>query len=187
MRIAGANMIALEAAGEICEVQGYSGELGTIKDVPIVRAATAWTDPETAETIILIFNQILWYGNRLPISLINPNQLRHNGFRVGDDITDGDRFFEIELEEDARLPFEMEGTRISFQSRVPTQWEMNAENCRQFVVTCDQPWDPNTEVKIAATKSKSRFESTALNSLTLNISAIEMQKNQTLLYLRKDV
>jgi hypothetical protein len=112
--VAGVNMIALEATDEVCEVQGYSGELGTIKDVPIVRAATAWTNPETAETIILIFNQILWYGNRLPISLINPNQLRHNGFRVGDDISDRDRFFGIELEEDARLPFDMEGTRISF-------------------------------------------------------------------------
>jgi hypothetical protein len=72
--VAGANMLALEATSEVCEVQGYSSELGTIKDVPIVRAATAWTHPETSETIILIFNQILW---RLPISLINPNQLRH--------------------------------------------------------------------------------------------------------------
>jgi hypothetical protein len=180
--VAGANMIALEATGEVCEVQGYSGELGTIKDVPIFRAATAWTNPEMAETIILIFNQILWYGNRLPISLINPNQLRHSGFRVSDDIADGDRFFGIELEEDARLPFEMEGTRISFESRVPTAWEMNNENCRHYVVTCGHPWDPSA-VKIAATKkSKSRFGSTALNSLTLNISAIEMQRSNPALF-----
>jgi hypothetical protein len=53
--VAGANMLALEATGEVCEVQGYSSELGTIKDVPIVRAATAWTHPKTGETIILIF------------------------------------------------------------------------------------------------------------------------------------
>ena len=94
--VAGANMLALEATGEVCEVQGYSSELGTIKDVPVVRAATAWENTESGETIVLIFNQILWYGNRLPISLINPNQLRHNGYRVCDDITDGDRFFGIE-------------------------------------------------------------------------------------------
>jgi hypothetical protein len=58
---------------------------------------------------------------------------------------------------------------------------MNAENCRQFVVTCDQPWDP-TEVKIAATKSKSRFGSTALNSLMMNISAIKMQRSNPALF-----
>jgi hypothetical protein len=174
--VAGANMLALEATGEVCEVQGYSSELGTIKDVPIVRAATAWTHPETGETIILIFNQILWYGNRLPISLINPNQLRHNGYRVSDDVTDGDRFFGIELDDDARLPFDMEGTRISFESRVPTAWEMNNENCRHYVVTCDHPWDPSV-VKISATQSKSRMETSELRSLTVNVSSVQVEES----------
>jgi hypothetical protein len=78
--------LALQVTGQVCEVQGYLAELGTIKGVPIVQAATAWTNPLTSETIFLVFNQILWYGNRLPILLINPNQIRHNGFCVGDDI-----------------------------------------------------------------------------------------------------
>jgi hypothetical protein len=34
--VAGAHFLALEATGQVCEVQGYSAELGTIKDVPIV-------------------------------------------------------------------------------------------------------------------------------------------------------
>ena len=172
--VAGANMLALEATGEVCEVQGYTSELGTIKDVPIVRAATTWQDKQTGETIVLIFNQILWYGNRLPISLINPNQLRHNGYRVCDDITDGDRFFGIELADDARVPFNMSGTCISFESRVPTAWEMDARNCRHFVVTCDQPWDPS-KVRISAARSKSCVKRMEFDSLTVNISSVQVQ------------
>ena len=110
----------------------------------------------------------------MPISLINPNQIRHNGFRVGDDVTDGDRYFGIELgeDEDEKLPFDMEGTCISFESRVPTQWEMNARNCRQYIMTCDQPWDPS-QVKVAAVGSKSR-ESSELRSLMAGISSVHV-------------
>jgi hypothetical protein len=165
--------LALEATGQVCEVQGYSAELGTIKDVPIVRAATAWTNPLTSETIVLIFNQILWYGTRLPISPINPNKIHHNGFRVGDDINEEGRFFGIELDEDEKLPFEMEGTCISFESRVPTQWEMNARNCRQYLMTCDQPWDPS-QVKVAAVGSRSLGLSN-LRSLKVGVSSIHIE------------
>jgi hypothetical protein len=46
-----------------------------MKDVPVVTAATAWTNEETGETFILLFHQVLWYGNKLPNSLLNPNQI----------------------------------------------------------------------------------------------------------------
>jgi hypothetical protein len=38
----------------------------------------AWTDEEMGETVILYFNQVLWYGDELNHSLINPNQLCHS-------------------------------------------------------------------------------------------------------------
>ena len=53
---AGANMLVLEETGVICEVQGFSSELGSVKNVPVVSAATAWTDHNTGETFVLIFN-----------------------------------------------------------------------------------------------------------------------------------
>jgi hypothetical protein len=51
----------------------YTDTYEAVKDVPIVSAATAWTNQETGESVILYFNQVLWYGKKMPVSLINPN------------------------------------------------------------------------------------------------------------------
>ena len=58
-----------EFDGMTCEVSPYSDSYESIKDVPIVAAATAWTNAETGETHILYFNQILWYGKKMLVSL----------------------------------------------------------------------------------------------------------------------
>lgn len=134
----------------------------------------------TAETIILVFNQILWYGSRLPHSLINPDQLQHHGYRIGDDPTDGDRFFGIELDDDVMLPFDIAGTHISFESRVSTDWEMNNENCWQYVVTCDQPWEPSS-VQILATRSRSCAAFKELNSLMVIVLSVMVKESNSLL------
>jgi hypothetical protein len=83
-------------------------------DVPIVNASTAYTN-NAGTTVILRFNQILWYGTKLNMSLINPNQIQHYGLAVSDDPTDKDRFFGITTE-DFEIPFEMKGTTLYFQS-----------------------------------------------------------------------
>jgi hypothetical protein len=145
--VAGSNFIMCEFDGTTCEVSPFTDEYQSMTDVPIVSAATAWTDDESGETVILWFNQILWYGNKLDHSLINPNQLRHNGVSVCDDITDRNRRFGIDIHGDLFIPFEMKGTVISFESRVPTKWEL--QNCRIVTVTSDEVWDP-TKVRIAA-------------------------------------
>jgi hypothetical protein len=138
--VAGSNFIMCEFDGTTCEVSPFTDEYQLMTDVPIVSAATAWTDDESGETVILWFNQILWYGNKLDHSLINPNQLRHNGVSVCDDITDRNRRFGIDIHGDLFIPFEMKGTVISFESRVPTKWEL--QNCRIVTVTSDEVWDP---------------------------------------------
>jgi hypothetical protein len=139
--VAGSNFLVCEFDGTTCEVTPFTDqEYQSMKGVPIVSAAKAWTDEETGETIILYFNQVLWYGDKLNHSLINPNQLRHRGIPVCDDITDRNRRFGIDLYGELFIPFEMKGTTIYFDFRVPTKWE--AQNCRIIVVTDDSSWDP---------------------------------------------
>jgi hypothetical protein len=144
--VAGPNFRIDEYTGEHCDVAPYSSDYEPMKDIPIVNASTAYTDERSGETIVLRFNQVLWYGKKLLMSLINPNQLRHFGVTVSDDPTDKNREFGI-VGADFRVPFEMSGTTVFFKSRVPTQWEM--ENCRIVELTIDAPWNPS-EVTIAS-------------------------------------
>jgi hypothetical protein len=86
-----------EFDGMTCEVLQYTDSYEAMKNVPIVGEAMAWTNLETGETHILYFNQMLWYRGKMPMSLINPNQMRYFGHDVNDDITDQHREFGIHL------------------------------------------------------------------------------------------
>jgi hypothetical protein len=143
--VAGPNFRISEYTGEHCDVTPYSYDYKPMKNVPIVNASTAFTNELTGETIILQFNQVLWYGNKLKMSLMNPNQIRHFGLTVSDDPTDRTRDFGI-TGEDFTIPFQIKGTTIFFKSRTPTRWEM--ANCRTVELTVDSPWNP-AEVSIA--------------------------------------
>jgi hypothetical protein len=127
------------------------------KDVPIVSAATAWTNEQTGEPVVLYFHQMLWYGDKLANSLINPNQIRHIGQPVCDDVTDKSRDFGININDEFVIPFEMTGTTIYFETRVPSNWEL--DNCRIIVMTDESTWDPNT-VSIATVTSEPIFRPT---------------------------
>ena len=78
----GSNFTAIEFTGEQCEVAPFSSEYTTMDNIPVATAATAWDDPTTGETIILLFHQGLWFGDKLPNSLINPNQCRMHGVEI---------------------------------------------------------------------------------------------------------
>jgi hypothetical protein len=93
--VAGPNFRIDEYTGEHCNVTPYSTDYQPLKDIPIVNASTTYTDPDSEETILLRLNQVLWYGHRLAMSLINPNQIRHSGLTVSDNPTDKKRAFGI--------------------------------------------------------------------------------------------
>jgi hypothetical protein len=119
--VAGANFAICEFDGMTCEVLPYTDSYESIKDVPIV-GATAWTNEETGETHILYFHQMLWYGGTMPMSLINPNQVRYFGHSLSDDVTNRHREFGIQLNDYAMtIPFAMSGTTVYFTSWVPSQ------------------------------------------------------------------
>jgi hypothetical protein len=56
--------------------------------------------------------------------------------------TDKNRSFGIDVDGEFVIPFQMSGTTIAFESRVPSPWEM--DNCRVFVMTHDSTWDSMT-------------------------------------------
>jgi hypothetical protein len=55
-----------------------------VDGIPVVQAGTAYTHPETGETVILVVNQGLYMGDMLNSSLLNPNQLWSFGIIVDD-------------------------------------------------------------------------------------------------------
>lgn len=73
--VAGCNCRVLEFTGEVCEVSGFNDKFQTLKNIPVANVATAYTIPETGETVILVLNQMLWFGKQMAHTLINPNQL----------------------------------------------------------------------------------------------------------------
>ncbi|KAL7540871.1 hypothetical protein ACHAXR_010448 [Thalassiosira sp. AJA248-18] len=68
--------------GQTCEVKGFHNSFDAISNVPIATVATAWTNPQSGATYILIFNESLYFGEQMDHSLINPNQLRTCGLPV---------------------------------------------------------------------------------------------------------
>ena len=71
----GKNYTILEYMRRTADVYAYDKSIKPIENVPIVSGATAWDDPHTGETYILVINEALYYGTKLDHSLINPNQL----------------------------------------------------------------------------------------------------------------
>ena len=135
---AGANFIMLTPTGAVCDVSPYDSSYEPRKNLPIATCATVYTMPNGID-ILLVGHEMIYFGNLLPNSLINPNQIRHSGGSVQDDYTRSDADFGITLE-DLFVPFAMQGTITYFETRAPSPEEL--DNLPQFVFTSDAPWNP---------------------------------------------
>ena len=82
---------------------------------------------------------MLWFGNTLADSLMNPNHLREYGLLVKDDPFNANEFG-IDVDEDF-IQFDTKGTIVYFNSRVPTDWETT--HLPVILLTADT-WDPKT-------------------------------------------
>ena len=103
-------------------------------------AVTAYNCPRSHTTYILVFNEILYYGTALDHSLINPNQVCHYGIGYWDNPFDPDHGLQIDICDDIVIPLQRQGTVIGFETRVPTDDELNT--CEHIYMTSAQPWDP---------------------------------------------
>ncbi|KAI2502118.1 Reverse transcriptase (RNA-dependent DNA polymerase) [Fragilaria crotonensis] len=82
--VAGRNTLLVSDEGRQVTVHPYSGEYKPIPDVSIATVATLWIHPTDGQPYILIINEALYFGDRVDVTLLNPNQLRANGVTVED-------------------------------------------------------------------------------------------------------
>ena len=93
---------------------------------------------KTGETVVLLFHESLFHGNKLDHSLMNPNQIRHYGISVWDNPFDKERSFGIGVDSETFIPFCTIGTKIYFNTRTPSKKEM--EICRTITMTSPEEW-----------------------------------------------
>ena len=138
--VLGRNCVILSYTGRDCNVSPYNETYESIKGVPIVSGATAWTCETMGLTYILVFNEALWMGDSLDHSLVNPNQLRSYGVVVQDNPFDPTQMH-ISTEDDTTLiPLKADGTTIYMNTRTPSDHEL--QTCPHVVLTSKAPWDP---------------------------------------------
>jgi hypothetical protein len=121
---AGPNWRLIELTGEYCTVSPFSSEYQPKPDVPIAKCATTYTCPTTGDSVVLVADQVLWFANGFHCSLINPHQIWAYGYSICDDPWDPHRPLGIDLGS-IFVPLTVSGPNLSFESRVPTDWEMS--------------------------------------------------------------
>ena len=170
----GRNFIVLEYTRRTADVYGYDKAIKPIEDVPIVSGATAWDDPNTGETFILVINEALYYGTKLDHSLINPNQLRAYGIGFWDNPYDEARGLQIELDDERSIRMQTRGTKVLFGTRSPTQEEMT--NCHHIHLTSKTEWNPS-KVKMIQQVNTTRITDGLKEKLAKNVPHIaEVQR-----------
>ena len=83
--VAGSNTVVLDLTGKVASVSSFcDSEFQALEDVPIATVATAFDCAVTGKTHVLIFNEALYFGDRMKHSLLCLNQLRVNGLTIND-------------------------------------------------------------------------------------------------------
>jgi len=144
---AGATFYLVEETDRTADVEGFHEDLWKLKNIPIGTCYTAIDHPGLQETIIGVFHECLYFGDRMEDSLINPNQLCANGLIVDTcpkQFSGSKSLHGIyNVEEDFFLPFRMHGCINYFSSRMPTMEEI--ASCCHVAFTSEQPWDPYSQ------------------------------------------
>jgi hypothetical protein len=121
--VAGSNTIPLRYTDQKVSVSPFIGEYQPISNIPVATVATAWDDPRDGSTTVLIINEALYFGDRMPHTLLCPNQLRYNGIIVNDTpkIFDPNSSQSIIIPGKLKLPLKMHGVLTYIATRKPTE------------------------------------------------------------------
>ena len=111
----------------------YDALTQPVENVPILSVATAYNDPISGDTYILVFHETLSYGTKLDHSLINPNQVRAYGIPFWDNPYDPDRGLSIDVNDSLHIPLQPVGTKLQFCTRVPVTQEL--QDCEHISMT----------------------------------------------------
>jgi hypothetical protein len=140
--VAGSNFILLEEPTRTVDVFGFSPELPPIKKFPIGTVGTAWVDPKSGQSYLLILNKCLFMGDTMKHSLLNPNQLHCNGLIVQDTSTMFDPTSTHSIYDPAsgiRIPLDLNGVISYIPTYAPTLEEANLMK-PIFVLTSNANW-----------------------------------------------
>ena len=146
----GANFKVLNITERTADVYPYNDSYKPMYGVPIVSAATLYKNKDTGESFILVIHEGLYYGPKLGHSLFNPNQLRAAGTMVWDNPYDPYRDLTIEASDDLTIELETNGTKLQFESFMPTDSELGT--LPHIHLTTDDKWNPQT-VKLGSVTS----------------------------------
>ncbi len=181
---AGADCHVESTTGETVSVYPFSAESNKVSNVPIGTVVYAVDDPRTGRTVLLVMHEVLIFGDRLPISLINPNQLRDYGVQVNDVPRQFDESSSHSIvvprkddAHDLRIPLEMKGVISYFDCRKPTPDEL--QHCERLQVTSSNPWDPSSK-DFAEKEEEARRVSSIRANLTQEKEEDFMSKLQQL-------
>ena len=125
-----------------CDVSPYRDDYASIKNVPIVQAATAYQSPYTGQVYILILNEALWMGDSMKHTLINPNQLRHYGVKVQDNPCSIEPIHIMTEDSSFSLELKMRGTTIFADTYTPSEKELH--DCPHVIMSSPHEWNPHT-------------------------------------------
>ena len=139
--VCGSNCIVLHYTNRVCDVTPFTDKFEAISSVPIATCATAYTCQQTGETYILVFHEALWMGDTMSHTLVNPNQMRYYGTVVQDNPFDPQQLHLRSQEHDVIIPMQATGTIVGFDSRTPTQEEL--QTCLHIELTSPHPWNPH--------------------------------------------
>ena len=144
--VAGCNTLLLSDQGHQVTIHTYSGEYKPIQDVSIATVATMWIHPKNGQPYILIINEALYFGDRVDVTLLNPNQLRANGVIVEDvprqfDPKSSHSIYHPTVK--LRIPLSLDGICSGFVSRKPTWAEY--EQYPHVELTSPMRWDPSSD------------------------------------------
>ena len=145
---AGANCILMEDTGNRVSVAAYNSSYQPMTGIPIATAGTVYDDPDTGTSFLLIFHQALWFGDTLEETLICPNQIRANGHRVDDTPRQfsGESIHGMMTETESTerkvfIPFTLNGVISRFESRIPSQDELEG-SIERIIMTNEATWKP---------------------------------------------
>lgn len=147
----GCNFVVLGFTTRTADVFPYDKSYDPMTNVPIVKGGTAYDDPVTGATYILVFNEGLYYGSKLDHSLINPNQVRSYGVPFWDNPYDDLQGLCIEATDELTIPMSSQGTKIFFTSRTPTERELRT--CPHITLTSNLEWNPN-DVRLSQVRTE---------------------------------
>ena len=71
-------------AGKECDAVPYIDAYETIKLMSIVQSDTTYDNTETGETAIIMLKKLIWMGEAMDHTLVNPNQFFEYGMTVQD-------------------------------------------------------------------------------------------------------